>query len=329
MAKAQADTKKVAMKSAKAQASKPAKHKQSESARKAALEKEMTEPAGVNPKDSQQKTSADLDTQPPSVVQSGFSVFNQPTRSTEMTDTKTPEHIAKGTPSAEDKEVMAKAKADAAAKASAEKAEKLAAKIKIAEDKALAKQAAASERAAKQAENAARAAERVEGLAASGRNYIGSMTALADRVKQGLYVKSMTGQLRSDDDLARAFDAVPPENVVAIAMKIFGEANKYVALNIGQQSMNYRNRLRGAITKGVEINGAKVTLDLIRQIRDDNGYATGEQEAAERNVKKAERTKKAEDAKAAKLAVQVAKASATAIKAVTPAGSVVGQSATA
>ncbi len=151
------------------------------------------------------------------------------------------------------------------------KSEAALAKIAIkAEKKAAADNAKAEREAAKLAKAGVNTAEReaakleraarIEALKAEGKNYVGSMLALADRVKQGIYVKSATGQLRSTDELAVAFDGVGPLGVVQVAMFVLGEeANKYAALNIGQQSMNYRNRLRGAVTKGT------VTLDQIKE----------------------------------------------------------------
>jgi len=169
----------------------------------------------------------------------------------------------------------AKLEAAAAKKAEGEKAR--------AEAKAL--------RDAKVAENAEAKAARAAELAASGKTYTGSMLALAERVKSGAYVKSLTGQLRSNDELAQALDAVPAENVVQLGMALFAEPNKYPTLNIGQQSMNYRNRLRGAIKKGLEVGGIKITLDLVKETRDANGLATGEAMAAERKEKAEARAK--------------------------------------
>ena len=52
------------------------------------------------------------------------------------------------------------------------------------------------------------------------------------------------------------------------------ESDPYGHLNIGQQSMNWRNRLRGAIRKGLEVGGVKVTLDLVKEVRDTEGLVT-------------------------------------------------------
>jgi hypothetical protein len=183
------------------------------------------------------------------------------------------------------KEAKAKEKADRDAKAAATAAEK--AKLKAEKD-------------AKAAENkAAREAKAAE-LAAAGRKYTGSMLALSERVKAGIYVKSTTGQLRSTDAIAEAFDAVPPQNVVKLGTLLFGEQNKYAALNIGQQSMNYRNRLRGAVRAGAEVNGVKITIELIAAKIAELGLDTGKAEAEARAKAKAEREQKAADTKKAK-----------------------------
>lgn len=225
----------------------------------------------------------------------GFSIFNPVTQEKSMTEAK---------PTKEEKAAQAEAKKELLNKLAAERAEK---KAKLAEEKAAAKlareQAAAERQAAREA--------RAEQLKASGRTYVGSMTALTDRVKSGVYVKSLTGQLRSTDELATALDAVPPTNVIKLAMTALGlDANPYERLNVGQQSMNLRNKLRGAIKAG------KVTIEQIKEIRDANGYAAAEDEVAKRAEKKAAReaakaakAEKAKAAEAAKLAKAVTKLS--------------------
>ncbi len=229
-----------------------------------------------------------------------------------------------------DKEAAAKqkiadkqAKIDAAAKA---KAEKEAAA-------ATAKEAKAKEAEAKKAQTAEERKAKAEKLAAdrlaalgpdSKRTYVGSMLALADRVKAGVYTKGMTGQLRSNDDLAVALDAVPTDNVIALAMKALHlTVNPYAALNRGQQSMNLRNKLRGAIradegmglivVPGTDTTPAvRCTLNYIKTIRDENGYATAEDAATKKAEAKAAREKAAAEKKAA---AQAAKDKAAAEKA--------------
>lgn len=190
----------------------------------------------------------------------------------------------------------------------AEKAEKKAAAEKAKAEK---EKAAAEKKAAAQAERqkkiderdalmAQRKKEREEAIAKAAaegktpreRTYEGSMLALSERVKQGVYVKGTNGQLRSTDEVALALDGVPAKKVVPLLMEVFKlDANPYPQLNYGQQSMNLRNRLRGALRKGMEVGEGeakvKVTIDYVKQLRDDGGYATAEAEAAEKAAAKA------------------------------------------
>lgn len=192
---------------------------------------------------------------------------------------------------AEEAQAKIKAKADKIAAAEAKKAEAekaKAAKITM----------TAEERKAKQEEREARLAA----LKAEGKNYVGSMLALADRVKQGVYVKSKTGQLCNGDELATALTAVGPLGVVQVAMEVLGEtSNKYAALNIGQQSMNYRNRLRGAVKAG------KTTIDAIKEVvtkLDLDASAQIEAKAKEKADVKAKRDAEAKAKADAKLVAE-------------------------
>jgi len=187
------------------------------------------------------------------------------------------------------------AKAEAAAKAKADREAAAAAKAEAAGK-------TKEERAAAHAERLARLAE----LNPDGtRKYTGSMLSLADRVKQGAYVKSATGQLRSTDELAQALDAVPVMNVIALAKIVLNlDSNPYAALNTGQQSMNLRNKLRGAITKGT------LTLERVKEVIAEEGFATAVDWAAEKEAKKVAREAAAAAAKAAKEAKAAAKVEA-------------------
>ncbi len=206
-----------------------------------------------------------------------------------------------------EKEAKQKAAAEAKAKKAADDAEKAEAKAKAAAEKQATIAAAAAEKEKSKAEKAAKAAENKTAreahaaeLAAAGRKYVGSMLALSERVKTGAYVKSTTGQLRSTDAIAEAFDAVPPQNVVKLGTLLLNEPNKYAALNIGQQSMNYRNRLRGAVRSGAEINGVKITIELIVAKIVELGLDTGRAEAEAKLKTRAEKAEKIEAAKKAK-----------------------------
>jgi hypothetical protein len=212
-------------------------------------------------------------------------------------------------------ELKAKKAADAAEKKAAAAAAKAAAaeaKAKKAAESAIAKEIAAAERAKIKAEkDAARAAKLAELRSDSKRTYFGSMLTLADRVKANAYVKGVNGQLRSNDDIAIALEGCSPANVVKLCTEVL-EANdllpaeakaRYAELNVGQQSMNLRNRLRGALKHG------KITMSLITQTRDAGNYADAEANlAAKAEAKQAAVAAKQAAAAAKQAAKQAAKA---------------------
>lgn len=225
-----------------------------------------------------------VDTIPEPVVQSGYSVFQQEVQA--VTD-----HSDQKAVKAAEREAAKAAREAAKQAAAAEKRAKAEARTQAQVAKEAEKQAKAQARAdAKAAKEAAAAAAEQSGV------YAGSMLALRDARTR--YVKAMNGRLRSTDDIATVFDAVEPQDVVTIALEALQlEHNPYLRLNIGQQSMNLRNRLRGALKKGI------VTLDAIRQIRDDGGYTnTVETRLAEAQAKR--------EARAAKQAAVTAEAAA-------------------
>lgn len=86
-------------------------------------------------------------------------------------------------------------------------------------------------------------------VAPASQRYTGRMLALvAARVH---YVKGANGNQHSGDWIGIAFSALPRELVVRTCMQILKlEANPYTHLNPGQQSMNLRNRVRGAAQRG-------------------------------------------------------------------------------
>jgi chemotaxis protein histidine kinase CheA len=180
---------------------------------------------------------AAVDSTPDPVVKSGYSVFQQEVQA--VTD-----HSDQKAAKAAEREAAKAAREAAKAAAAAEKQAK-------AEARAQAQAAKESEKLAKaQARADARAAkEAAAATAAQSGVYVGSMLALRDA--RARYVKAMNGRLRSTDDIATVFDAVEPRDVVAIALEALQLGyNPYTRLNIGQQSMNLRNRLRGALKKG-------------------------------------------------------------------------------
>jgi hypothetical protein len=239
---------------------------------------------------------APIDTTSGGAVQSGFSIFNQTPVKENMMSTVDAEK-------ATSKALSAEARAAAKAEREADKAAKLkaaedakAAKITEREARAAAKEA---DKLAKAEARAAAKAEREARMAELGPQ--GKMAALRDAKKN--YVKSATGLLRSNDDLAQALDAVTATNVVHMAMELLQlEQNPYTRLNVGQQSMNLRNRLRGALKKGL------ITIAQVVEVRDAGGYAIPAEDIAAAAIAKAEREAK----RAANAAEREAKAAAKA-----------------
>jgi hypothetical protein len=220
-----------------------------------------------------------VDTAPGHVVESGYGVD----------DAGTTEPLGEGTMEAQTQSstpavnpALTAAGADIAAKQAAKEAAtaaKIAAKEKANADRKAAQEAKA---AAKQADKDQKAAERA---ARPPRDPSSPMIALSERVKSGVYVKGVNGQLRSNDEVAIALESVPAKKMVPLLLAVLTpalglEGNPYGALNYGQQSMNLRNRLRGALKKGVEFgpegSKQKLTLDYLKQVRDDGGYTTAE-----------------------------------------------------
>jgi hypothetical protein len=132
----------------------------------------------------------------------------------DMTDL-TPEQQAAQAKAAE-KQAAIEAKAAAKAEKQAAQAAKKAEREAAAATKAAEAEAKKAEREAAKAERDAK----IAALAESGRKYVGSMLSLADRVKSGAYVKGLNGQLRSNDDVAVALDAVPAFNVVKLILEV-------------------------------------------------------------------------------------------------------------
>ena len=208
--------------------------------------------------DTDPRQAALLDDAPTPAVQSGHSIFNP---------TQVKDHMMSKTDAAKRKSQDAEARAAARAEREEAKIAKLAAKEEARAAKIAEREARAAEREAAKAERAAaREAARAEREArAAELGPQGKMAALR-QAKAG-YVKSATGQLRSNDELAVALDAVPAANVVPLALQLLQlGANPYSHLNTGQQSMNLRNKLRGAIKRGL------ITIADVEAARDEGGY---------------------------------------------------------
>ena len=80
--------------------------------------------------------------------------------------------------------------------------------------------------------------------------YQGPMRALRDRVKAGAYVKAANGQPSCGDEVARILGALEPIEVIRACLTAMDITNPYGHLNVGQQSMNLRNKLRGQLKRG-------------------------------------------------------------------------------
>lgn len=250
-----------------------------------------------------------VDTTGTGVVQSGFATGQGANMTDPNTPTKTKAELdaerVKASMEAKQAKIAAKAKADA--ERAAKKQEKEAERLKAIADRAEARKLADEKRAADKAANPGAATTRE-------RTYTGTMLALSERVKDGIYTKGLNGQLRSNDQLATILEAVPAPKMVQLLLAIMKlSENPYAAYNYGQQSMNLRNKLRGLIRRGGEVGevGAtvKVTYDYIKQVRDDGGFATAEAEiqAAKEAKEKAKQAREAKLAEAKAAADKAAK----------------------
>jgi hypothetical protein len=99
---------------------------------------------------------------------------------------------------------------------------------------------------------------------------VGMADALRQRVIAGSYVKGTNGQMRTTDELALALEVVSVPNMVPLLKEVLGLAeNPYSQLNQGQQSMNLRNRLRGAIRRNAQTPaGEAITIGRVIEVRD-------------------------------------------------------------
>jgi len=203
----------------------------------------------------------------------GFSAFNQtPVKESFMSTKDT-------TPKPDQAAIRAAAqeKREAKALAAAEKKAAVAAAKQAKADEAAAKKAAREEAKAKRAADKAAAEEAIR---AAGGTYAGSMLALRDAKTR--YVRATNGRLRSTDPLAEALDAVEPGNVVKLAkIALELESNPYAQLNVGQQSMNLRNKIRFAIRKGT------LSVEDVIRIRDENDLSIPADVLAKREERRA------------------------------------------
>lgn len=304
MAKAQADVKATAYKTAsKAAAAKGITKPKHESSLKPGESAPGVK--GVFPQVGVDKTAG-------GVVQSGLHQPNGDKPVTNAQTTKTDADLPQAT---KDKMAAAQAKIvekEAKVAAAAKKKEE-AAKTKA--DKAAEREAASKlSKEQREAKAAAIAEARKAGDPEGKRTYFGSMLSLADKVKAGAYKKGLNGQLRSDDEVARILEVVTPANTVKLLMQVLClTENPYAHLNIGQQSMNLRNKLRGAlraedgagliVVPGTESQPpVRATITRLKELRDSNGFATEEDAVTKRAEAKAAKEKAKAEADAVKQA---------------------------
>jgi len=97
--------------------------------------------------------------------------------------------------------------------------------------------------------------------------YVGPMLELRRRLAAGVYHRAPNGQPCCGDEVAKHLGDLTPAQVIRaciIAMAL--PANPYAHLNIGQQSMNLRNKLRGALKRGEF--GMGVLVEAVEEIRE-------------------------------------------------------------
>lgn len=97
--------------------------------------------------------------------------------------------------------------------------------------------------------------------------YQGSMIRLRERLAEGAYQKAPNGQPCCGDQVATLLGTLAPAQVIRaciIAMAL--PANPYNHLNVGQQSMNLRNKLRGCFKR--EEFGLGVLVEAVEEVRE-------------------------------------------------------------
>lgn len=98
--------------------------------------------------------------------------------------------------------------------------------------------------------------------------YQGSMLRLRERLTEGAYKKAVNGQPCCGDRVATLLGTLAPAQVIRaciVAMAL--PANPYTHLNVGQQSMNLRNKLRGCFKR--EEFGFGVLVEAVEQVKEE------------------------------------------------------------
>ena len=95
--------------------------------------------------------------------------------------------------------------------------------------------------------------------------YHGTMIALRKASAAGRYSNAANGQPCCMDVVAQALGSLPPLLVIKACMIALNlPANPYAHLNVGQQSMNLRNKIRGAMKRAeLEISTVLAAIDAV------------------------------------------------------------------
>lgn len=134
--------------------------------------------------------------------------------------------------------------------------------------------------------------------------YQGPMRALRDRVKAGAYQKAANGQPSCGDEVATILGQLEPVEVIAACLTAMDITNPYGHLNIGQQSMNLRNKLRGQLKRGeIGMGVLREAVEVTMEARPPKAPMTAAQMNAEeakmdKQIAKASETIDMEPAKA-------------------------------
>jgi len=91
------------------------------------------------------------------------------------------------------------------------------------------------------------------------------MIALRKASAAGRYSNAANGQPCCMDVVAQALGSLPPLLVIKACMIALNlPANPYAHLNVGQQSMNLRNKIRGAMKRAeLEISTVLAAIDAV------------------------------------------------------------------
>ena len=108
-------------------------------------------------------------------------------------------------------------------------------------------------------------AEAAEDEADEEGGYAGPMLRLRERLAEGAYQKAPNGQPCCGDRVATLLGTLKPLQVIRACMIAMAlPSNPYAHLNVGQQSMNLRNKLRGCFKR--EEFGFGVLAEAVEEV---------------------------------------------------------------